>query len=133
MPAAMMWAHGQDERPIVIAFEQPEGSSWKIATRLHPGSSPLEFTAPNLQYSWTAPLNSARSRAQFTVGGRRFRIALHHLGTDAEFDTFAKSAVVREEGAIYGEFRSTAGHRSADYLPWADGDGMEHQATRYQS
>ena len=133
MPAAMMWAHGQDERSIAITFEQPAGSNWKIATQLHPGSSPFEFTAPNLQYFMDSPVEFGQiAMREFTVAGRRFRIALHHLGTDAEFDTFAKDVeqIVREEGAIYGEFpQYEPGHYTflADYLPWADGDGMEHR------
>ena len=133
MPAAMMWAHGQDDRPIAIAFEQPAGSNWKIATQLHAGSSPLEFTAPNLQYFMDSPVEFGQiAMREFSVGGRRFRIALHHLGTDAEFDTFAKEVeqVVREEGAIFGEFpQYEPGYYTflADYLPWADGDGMEHR------
>jgi predicted metalloprotease with PDZ domain len=133
MPAAMMWAHGQDDRPITIAFEQPAGSNWKIATQLHAGSSPLEFTAPNLQYFMDSPVEFGQiAMREFSVGGRKFRIALHHLGTDAEFDTFAKEVeqIVREEGAIFGEFPLyEPGYYTflADYLPWADGDGMEHR------
>jgi predicted metalloprotease with PDZ domain len=133
MPAAMMWAHGQDDRPITIAFEQPARSNWKIATQLHAGSSPLEFTAPNLQYFMDSPVEFGQiAMREFSVGGRQFRIALHHLGTDAEFDTFAKDVeqIVREEGAIFGEFpQYEPGYYTflADYLPWADGDGMEHR------
>src|ERR1700716_1680468 len=37
MPAAIMWAHGLDERPATLTFEQPAGMTWKIATQLHPG------------------------------------------------------------------------------------------------
>jgi predicted metalloprotease with PDZ domain len=133
MPAAMMWAHGQDDRPIVISFQQPAGLNWRIATQLHAGSSPLEFTAPNLQYFMDSPVEFGQiAMREFTVGGRRFRIALHHQGTEAEFDTFARDVelMVREEGAIYGEFPPyEPGYYTflADYLPWADGDGMEHR------
>jgi predicted metalloprotease with PDZ domain len=133
MPAAMMWAHGQDERPISITFEQPAGLNWKIATQLHPGASPLEFTAPDLQYFMDSPVEFGLiAMREFTVDGRRFRIALHHLGSDAEFDSLAKDVeqVVREEGAIYGEFpQYEPGYYTflADYLPWASGDGMEHR------
>jgi predicted metalloprotease with PDZ domain len=133
MPAAMMWAHGQDDRPIAIAFEQPAGAAWRVATQLHAGASPLEFTAPNLQYFMDSPVEFGQiAMREFSVGGRRFRIALHHQGTDAEFDSFARDVerVVREEGAIYGEFPEyEPGYYTflADYLPWADGDGMEHR------
>jgi predicted metalloprotease with PDZ domain len=133
MPAAMMWAHGLDERPIAIAFDQPTGASWKIATQLHPGASPLEFTAPNLQYLMDSPVEFGQiAMREFTVNGHRFRVALHHIGTDAEFDSFAKDieAVVREEGTIYNEYPNyEPGYYTflLDYLPWADGDGMEHR------
>ena len=45
MPAAIMWAHGLDDRPVTVNFEQPAGMRWQVATQLHPGSSSLEFTA----------------------------------------------------------------------------------------
>jgi predicted metalloprotease with PDZ domain len=133
MPAAVMWAHGLDDRPVTIQFDQPAGLNWRAATQLHAGSSPFEFTAPNLQYLMDSPVEFGQiAMREFTVGGRRFRIALHHTGTDAEFDGFAKDVerVVREEGLIYGEFpeyEPGAYTFLADYLPWADGDGMEHR------
>jgi predicted metalloprotease with PDZ domain len=133
MPAAMMWAHGLDDRPIVIAFDQPAGSKWQVATQLHPGSTPLEFTAPNLQYFMDSPVEFGQiAMREFGVGGRRFRIALHHTGTEAELDAFTKDVerIVREEGAIFGEFpqyEPGAYTFLADYLPWAAGDGMEHR------
>jgi predicted metalloprotease with PDZ domain len=133
MPAAMMWAHGLDDRAITFRLEQPAGLAWKVATQLHPGSAPLEFTAPNLQYFMDSPVEFGPvAFREFTVNGSRFRFALHHTGTDAELDAFAKDVekVVREEGAIYGEFPAyEPGYYTflADYLPWADGDGMEHR------
>ena len=133
MPAAMMWAHGLEARAAAIAFEPPAGAAWTIATQLHPGSTPLEFTAPNLQYFMDSPVEIGQiALREFTVGDRRFRIALHHTGTEAELDGYAKDVekIVKEEGAIYGEYpRYEPGHYTflADYLPWADGDGMEHR------
>jgi predicted metalloprotease with PDZ domain len=132
MPAAMMWAHGLEDRPIAIGFEQPPGARWQIATQLHP-SGALQFTAPNLQYFMDSPVEFGDiAMREFTVNGSRFRVALHHRGTEAELDTYAKDVekIVREEGAIYGEFPAyEPGHYTflADYLPWADGDGMEHR------
>ena len=55
MPAALMWAHGLEDRPAVLTFTQPAGAQWKVATQLHPGSTPLEFTAGNLQYLMDSP------------------------------------------------------------------------------
>ena len=133
MPAAIMWAHGLDDRPAVVRFEQPAGMHWQVATQLHPGSSPLEFTAPNLQYLMDSPSEFGPvSIRQFTVGPRTFRFSLHHTGTDAELDAYVKDVekIVRQQGAIYGEYPDyEPGHYTflADYLPYASGDGMEHR------
>src|SRR5262249_49615533 len=48
MPAAFMWAHSLEERPIEAEFVPPQGVRWQIATQLHPSGT--TFTAPNLQY-----------------------------------------------------------------------------------
>jgi predicted metalloprotease with PDZ domain len=133
MPAAMMWAHGFEERPITIALEPPAGLTWQVATQLHPTGSPLEYTAPNLQYFMDSPVEYGHiGLREFSVGDRRFRIALHHTGSDAEFDAFARDVerVVREERGIFGEFPEyEPGSYTflVDFLPWADGDGMEHR------
>src|SRR3954471_1780580 len=61
MPAAIMWAHGLDDRPAILTFEQPAGMRWQVATQLHPsgscsaGAQACEFTAPNLQYLMDSP------------------------------------------------------------------------------
>jgi predicted metalloprotease with PDZ domain len=133
MPSAIMWAHGLDDRPAIVLFEQPAGMRWQVATQLHPGLSPLEFTAPNLQYLMDSPSEFGPvTIRQFTTGGRTFRFSLHHTGTAAELDGFVKDVekIVRQEGAIYGEYPEyEPGHYTflADYLPYANGDGMEHR------
>ena len=133
MPAAIMWAHGLDDRPVTVNFEQPSGLRWQVATQLHAGSSPLEFTAPNLQYLMDSPAEFGPiSLRQFTVGPRTFRFSLHHTGTAAELDDYVKDVekIVRQEGAIFGEYPEyEPGHYTflADYLPYANGDGMEHR------
>jgi predicted metalloprotease with PDZ domain len=133
MPAAIMWAHGLDDRPVTVAFEQPAGMRWQVATQLHPGSSPLEFTAPNLQYLMDSPSEfGPLSMRQFTVGSSTFRFSLHHTGTAAELDGYVRDVekIVRQEGAIYGEYPDyEPGSYTflADYLPYASGDGMEHR------
>jgi predicted metalloprotease with PDZ domain len=66
------------------------------------------------------------------------------VGATADFaktrltDEFVKDVekIVRQEGAIYGEYpRYEPGHYTflADYLPWADGDGMEHRNSTVMS
>jgi predicted metalloprotease with PDZ domain len=133
MPAAIMWAHGLDDRPASVAFEQPAGMRWQVATQLHPGGSPLEFTAPNLQYLMDSPSEFGPvTIRQFAVGDRTFRFAVHHAGTNAELDAYLKDVekIVRQEGAIFGEYPAyEPGHYTflADYLPYANGDGMEHR------
>src|SRR5439155_13567425 len=112
MPATIMWAHGLEDRPATLEFITPHGDGagamWKVATQLHPGGSPSEFTAPNLQYLMDSPVEFSpfvRIR-EFAVGPRTFRLAAHHTGTDVEIDGYAKDVekIVRQEGAIFGEF-----------------------------
>ena len=133
MPAALMWARGLDDRPATLTFSPPADRHWQIATQLHPGSTPLEFTAPNLQYLMDSPVElGPLSIRRFSVGLRQFRYAVHHFGTDAELDDYLKDVekIVRQEGAVFGEFPEyEPGYYTflADYLPYASGDGMEHR------
>ena len=61
-----------------------------------------------------------------------FRLVVHHAGTDAELDAFALDVqkIVREARHVFGEYPAYEGNTYtflADYLPWANGDGMEHR------
>jgi predicted metalloprotease with PDZ domain len=135
MPAAIMWARGLDDRPSTLTLTPPAsaGASWQVATQLHPGAAPLEFSAPNLQYLMDSPVEFGPiAMRQFTVDGRTFRFALHHTGTDAELDALVADVakIVRVEGAVFGEYPAyEPGYYTflADYLPYANGDGMEHR------
>ncbi len=135
MPAAIMWARGLDDRPVTLTFTQPAGvpRAWTVATQLHAGATPLSFTAPNLQYLIDSPVEfGPGAMRRFTVAGRTFRFAAHHTGSDADLDRFVQDVqrLVREEGAVYGEFPNyEPGYYTflADYLPYADIDGMEHR------
>ena len=133
MPAAIMWAHGLDDRPAMLTFVQPVDAHWQLATQLYPGASPLEVTAPNLQYLMDSPVEFGLiAMRQFTAGSRTFRFAAHHTGTDAELDAYVRDVerIVIQEGAIFGEFPAyEPGTYTflADYVPNADGDGMEHR------
>ena len=133
MPAAVMWARGLDDRPATVTFVQPPTGGWRVATQLHPGPSPLEFTAPNLQYLMDSPSEFGPiAIREFAVGARRFRFSLHHTGSDADLDAYVKDVekIVRQQGAIFGEYPEyEPGSYTflADYLPWASGDGMEHR------
>ena len=141
IPAALMFARGWFERPARVTFVQPPGRQWKVATQLFPTSDPLVFTAPNVHYLMDSPTDFSNFMMRtFTVddGQKRnappptFRIALTHDGTEAEADAFAKDVerIVREAEALWGEFpqfeTNTYTFLSV-YLPWANGDGMEHR------
>jgi predicted metalloprotease with PDZ domain len=136
MPAAIMWARGTDDSPATLTFTLPAGvteRAWTIATQLHPGPTPLEFSAPNLQYLMDSPVEFGPITVrQFSAGSRTFRLAAHHTGTNGELDRFMRDVerIVREQGAIYGEYPEyeTGTYTFlADYLSYADRDGMEHR------
>jgi predicted metalloprotease with PDZ domain len=137
MPAALMWGGGLERRPATVRFEPPAGSAWRVATQLLPGPDPYTFTAPNLQYLMDSPSEfSAFSLRTFLVeeGGQKpvFRIAAHHTATDADLDAYARDTerIVREMRQVFGEFPQFENNTYtfiADYLPWANGDGMEHR------
>jgi predicted metalloprotease with PDZ domain len=138
MPATLMWARGFENRGAQVRFEQPPGRTWRVATQLFPTDDPLVFTAPNFHYLMDSPVEfSAFMLRTFTVAGPgtskpTIRIALHHDGSEAEADAYAKDVerIVREAMAIFGEFPQFENNTYtflADYLPWASGDGMEHR------
>ncbi len=61
-----------------------------------------------------------------------FRVAVHHRGDGSELDGFVRDVekMVREARNVFGEFAPFDGNTYtfiADYLPWADGDAMEHR------
>ena len=138
MPAAFMWAQGMDMRPMTVTFVPPPGLNWKIATQLYGTSDPWTFTAPNLQYfmdSFTELADEVIS--EFTVSNSdgtpvKFRLAAHSDGSQADVDELARlvQPLVREQMAVYGEFpkyEPGAYTFILDYVPWGDGDGMEHR------
>jgi predicted metalloprotease with PDZ domain len=139
IPASLMWARGFETRAAQVRLEQPPGRQWRVATQLYPTSDPLTFTAPNFHYLMDSPTEfSAHTQRTFSVANPAvretptFRIALHHDGTDADADAFAKDTerIVRETLAIFGEFPRFENNTYtflSDYLPWASGDGMEHR------
>ncbi len=140
MPATLVFARGLEMRPARVTFVPPAGREWKVATQLFPTGDPFTFTAPNMHYLMDSPAEfSAHVMRTFTIpdqgaagAGPTFRIALHHDGSDADADAFARDAerIVREARAIFGEFPRYENNTYtflADYLPWASGDGMEHR------
>jgi len=135
MPATFMFARGMAEVPIRLTIRPQPG--WRVATQLHPTADSTVFTAPNLQWFMDSPTEVGPvSFRTWTAshGGRTstWRVAIHHPGNEAAVDTFADAVkrIVAEEVAMWGE---PAGYDLgtytflADYLPWANGDGMEHR------
>ena len=141
IPAALIYARGWFERPARVTFVRPPGKTWQVATQLFPTADPLVFTAPNIHYLMDSPTDFSDFMLRtFTVddgqkrpaGPPTFRIALTHDGTEAEADAFAKDVerIVREAINIFGElpmFETNTYTFLSVYLPWANGDGMEHR------
>lgn len=139
MPAAFIWAPGLEARPIRIRFEPPAGAGWTtVGTQLLPTTDPWVFTAPNLQYFLDSPVEIARLLTyRFTVanpggGTRDFRLMVHTPDSQADVDALGAlvSRLVREQAAIFGTLPDfEPGHYTflLDYMPWVDGDGMEHR------
>jgi predicted metalloprotease with PDZ domain len=141
IPAALMFARGWFERPARVTFVQPPGKQWRVATQLFPTADPLVYTAPNIHYLMDSPTDFSNFMLrEFRVddGQKRsgpaptFRIALTHDGTEAEADLFAKDVerIVRETVPVFGElpnFETNTYTFLSVYLPWANGDGMEHR------
>jgi len=132
MPATFMWPRGMGDRRIRLRIVPPK-EDWKVATQLASTSEPFTFEAPNLYYFLDSPTEvSAFELHVWEVGGATIQLALHHEGTQAEGAAFAKlaEAVIREQAAMFGElpaFDFGTYTFIADYLPWANSDGMEHR------
>lgn len=133
MPATFMWARGLGGRAIELAVHVPEGSGWRVATQLAPTDHPYRFTAPDLAYFLDSPTEvSDFWMRTWEVDGQTIRVALHHTGTEEEANAYADAAaaIVGASTGIYGElpaFDFGTYTFLACYLPWADGDGMEHR------
>lgn len=92
LPAALVWAHGFEKAPAAVKFAIPEGFGWTVATQLalaEDGS----WTAPNMDRLMDSPVElSKHALMEWTTGGSKFRMALHHQGTDQEAAAYAKMA-----------------------------------------
>lgn len=138
-PAVFLWAPSLSDQKASVRLVPPTGKPWRVFTQLFPTPDAQVFTAPNLQYLLDSPIEfSAAALREFTVAPRgsepaaTMRVAMHHLGTDAELDTFVRDLerIVLEQRAVYGElpaFDTGTYTFLMDYLPWAHGDGMEHR------
>ena len=142
MPAVILWARGFDLEPTEVTFVRPAALTWQVASQLMPTGDPLVFTAPNLQYLMDSPsefgtITWRTIRAADLPGGtpgdtRVFRLAIHHAGSDADADTLTDGVrkVLVAERKVFGDFPVYEPGTYTfliDYLPWANGDGMEHR------
>ena len=133
MPATFMWARGTEQRPIELRVRVPEGSGWRVATQLAPTADPFRFEAPNLQYFLDSPTEvSDFWERTWELEGQTIRVALHHEGAEALAGAYsvAVAAIVEAARDVYGELPDfDYGQYTflACYLPWVDGDGMEHR------
>jgi predicted metalloprotease with PDZ domain len=138
MPATFMWAQGLESRPMRITFVPPPDSGWTVGTQLFPTSDAFTFTAPNLQYFLDSPTElTTWVTKTFTIPNADgtpavFRVFVHSDGTQADVDALGATIerLAREHMAVWGEFPVfEPGHYTflLDYVPWGDGDGMEHR------
>ncbi len=132
LPATLVWAEGFESAPNLLYFLIPGGSNWRVATQLALQPDGTWF-APNLEQLMDSPVEiSVHAQPEWKIDDAVFRLALHHLGTDAEAAAFADKckAVVLEEKAIFGalpKYDTGSYTFLVDYLPWASFDGMEHR------
>ncbi|OGO76038.1 MAG: hypothetical protein A2203_00960, partial [Chromatiales bacterium RIFOXYA1_FULL_46_5] len=118
-----------------VRFDLPD-ARWKVATQLQLQADG-SYVAPDLQYLMDSPVElSAFSLRSWKVADQQseatIHLTLHHQGTEQQFDTFTEKAkaVVAEQQKIFGEYpKFDYGQYVfiADYLPYVDGDGMEHR------
>jgi predicted metalloprotease with PDZ domain len=137
MPATFLWARGLGARAVELVVRVPEGSAWRVATQLAATDDPYRFTAPDLAYFMDSPTEVSDFwedawQVQGPDGPQTIRIALHHTGTADQAEAYARGArtIVDTEMRVFGAFpRFDHGTYTflACYLPWADGDGMEHR------
>ncbi|MEQ8768008.1 MAG: PDZ domain-containing protein [Planctomycetota bacterium] len=136
IPATFVWARGLEEAPIEVRFE-PFRPEWQVATQLQPTDDPYVYRAPSLAYFIDSPTElSDFGLRTFEVpsgeGTQTIRLAVHHDGSEEDLDAFFEMVkpVVLEQIAIFGEpptYDFGTYTFIACYLPWVDGDGMEHR------
>jgi predicted metalloprotease with PDZ domain len=136
-PATFVWAPGLDARPVELRVRVPDGSGWRVATQLAPTDDPFAFSAPDLAYFLDSPIEVSDFwertwEVPGPAGSQTVRATLHHAGTDAEAEKWARDAeaIVAAEADVFGVLpRFDYGTYTflACYLPWVYSDGMEHR------
>jgi len=132
MPATFIYSEELKHRPIEITFNTPKDSNWEVATQLKQIKGNT-YMAPDLYYFMDSPTEVSNfSLREFKMDGKNIRFALHHDGTEAEFDEYFDQVkrIVEQEKQVYGELPAyDFGEYTfiACYLPNVSGDGMEHR------
>lgn len=132
MPATLVWAHGYENRPASVKFDLTERPSWKVATELEPHENGTWWAA-NLEMLMDGPVEiSDHTTLEWSLENAKFRLALHHQGTDGEAAAYQRmcEAVVMEEEGVFGSLPKYDGGTYTflvDYLPYVSPDGMEHR------
>ena len=135
VPATFAFAPDLMSSPVRLTVDVGD-RDWDVATQLLPdeGGDPYVFTAPDHHYFMDSPLEIAALawRERTLPGGQRLRIAMHHLGTEAQLDAYADATwrISDELAAVFGGYPTFDGGTYtflACYTPWTSGDGMEHR------
>ncbi|MGZ3749794.1 MAG: M61 family metallopeptidase, partial [Mucilaginibacter sp.] len=136
MPAAFMWAVGQDKRPLRFEFNDMDKYGWKVASQLKNEGANV-YSAPNLQYMMDSPTElSAHKISSWDVDNNgkkeKINLAVHSDDDQGVIDNFAKQIqrMVLEEKAVFGELPAyDYGEYTFldDVYPTNSGDGMEHR------
>jgi predicted metalloprotease with PDZ domain len=136
IPAAFMYSEQLKQRPVEVHFNLHDKPDWKVATQLQQIDDNT-FRAPDLYYFMDSPIQlgpfDMRSW-QSASNGETYdiRLVLQHEGTAGELDQYANwtKQIVEEQKAVFGElpdFEFGKYTFLVNYLPEADGDGMEHR------
>ena len=108
MPAAVMWARGFDDRPATIAFDPPAGKRWQVATQLHPADlgARVHRAEPSVPDGQPGGVRTGARCGSSRSGRSTFppRAAPHRYRGRADSLVKDVEQIVRQEGAIYGEY-----------------------------
>ena len=130
-PATFVWARGMEARRARVKLEAPAGSGWTIATQLPEVDG--WYTASSRDVLMDSPIEFGMHKVRdWRVGDHQFRMVLHSPVDDETATKYAKlaEAIAVEAEGVWGAFPKYDYGRYTmlvDYLPWANGDGMEHR------
>ena len=132
MPATFMYAPALSDSDYRITFNKREDLNWKIATQLKHLEGDTYF-AENLHYFMDSPTEiSNHMLRSFMVDDQTIKFALHHDGTEEEFNTYFEDTkkIVLQQKAVFGELPKYDYSEYiflGCYIANATGDGMEHR------